>query len=391
MKKILTLVLVLSVALLSSCTVYVENVEGEVPEVKDEVPQNIEVHEEIAQTEAEIRENEEAEEIEEEAEEAEEAEKTNNYTADIDALINSVGGIKCENGETYEAALEICTALIEKDYNKLSEFTMGIPEYYSFLDEIEFSGFEIFPFAFTEEKKQSILDSGKYPVYGETYLAVFGVDSGENEYFKNGENLFYLSVYYGGYYEMEVTFAPFEQIEELISEGSEYVEYFIDEFISLNSSMINDGTNLAESFDFSDNPHLITHLMVKSGLYNMNPPFSLDEINDYIARAFAKNKGISLESAELRWKHSLYESDDPNQKYGCSYAHGGSATELTILDVRRDGGNMEVDVQIYCDFAHFAKAVKLTFVFSNADDVIPQLDCIVKYDNTARRIAGTSY
>lgn len=315
----------------------------------------------------------------------------------IEELAQKLGFVSSDGGMYMQDAERLCRAIVDGDAGVFAEFTMGKREYYDFLGKAEISSYTLYPFEFSEEKLQQMNEAYHYPVAYHYYFAEFDVQSSECEEFKVGKNVYCFGL------EMNPVsgnllafFVPIEMAEKSIAKtyDTDYVAYFIEEFSALYpiQSVLDDGRNYADSFDFSPHPHLITHLMARSGVYG-DPPYTLEEVNEFITECFDGNEGLSLSTLNKQnWTSAgmVYPNDDSGRIYGCSWAHGGTSVVCDIVNVERDGKSASYTLQIYADFSKVAKAYTLVFHFDDVESELPVLTMVERIDNTQRPAALSS-
>ena len=124
--------------------------------------------------------------------------------------------------------------------------------------------------------------------------------------------------------------------------------------------------------------------MARCGVYS-EPPYSLEEINDFIGMSFDGNRGIAPETRDDfgMWV-SIFADEESGRMYGCSYAHGGTSVEHEIVSVEKDGNYVEITVQIYADYAKFAKAKKQIYLFHYPENGLAVLTALEQTENTGR-------
>lgn len=316
----------------------------------------------------------------------------------IDELVTKLGFVISVGGDYNEDAARLCEAVISADTGVFAEFTGGKPEYYEFLTNVKISSYTLYPVAFTEEKLLQMNENYIYPTASDNYLVEFEVEESSTDEFRKGRNIYCFGL------EMDPVsgnllafFVPEEMAEKSITTiyDTDYVMYFIEEFSALYpiQSVLYDGRNYADSFDFSKHSHLITHLMARSGVYG-DPPYTLDEVNEFIQTVFDGNAGldptIPLEYTSWTSAGSVYQSTDDKRIYGCSWAHGGTSVECDIVNVEKDGKSADYTVQIYAEFSKVAKAYTLVFHFDDVEAELPVLTMVERIDNTQRPAALSS-
>lgn len=384
-KKLFALTLVLCSVILSSC----QNEKGKLPEEKDDVAtaKKTDVVEQSG------------------GEEKSDKENVNNETTPK-MLIESFGAIPTESGRFNSDAVAFCEAIVSANCDIIAQYTGGNCEYYDFIGNITFDGYSIQPFEYTAEKTESMIQNGKYPRADDFYLVSFDVSKSDNDSFPVGKPLYLL-----GFTEEAFTgfgVKVFSLVEDgkddvafdntnYVDETQSYIMNLINEFyplyVSFGTDSLYDGKNYPETFDFSNQFHLITHIMAKSEKFG-NPPYSLSQINDFISNAFNGNSGLDPVADEEALEDWLYpfsdELEDKDRIYGCSFAHGGKSAESRLISVESYETSAVYTVVLYADFAHFAEAKTLKYYFDLSDDKIPCLTMIYQTDNTGRTVATIS-
>ena len=130
--------------------------------------------------------------------------------------------------------------------------------------------------------------------------------------------------------------------------------------------------------------------MVNCGKYPLSPPYTLDEINDYISCAF--DGATEIAEHIIDYGAWLYSSELPvdDRMFGCSAAHGLATAEHKIIDIKSEGNSRIYTVDVYADYSNFAKAHKLIYYFDLYEDSIPKLTMIELRENTYRETAVNS-
>ncbi len=309
--------------------------------------------------------------------------------------IADMGAVESNGTEFDDDAQRFLEALKSKDMGTVAGYTGGKAEYYSFLDDVEIAGYEIYPFGFSDEYLNRLSDEGKYYVITANYLVELDVTESSYEDFVKGKNLYYLGFEFDPGSGIDLAaFVPAQEAPDCMfyEFTNDYTEYFIGEFSSLYLSRLTDGKNFPDSFDFSRDAHLITHLMARSGRYDDYPPYSLREINDFISESFDGNDGISPARIGDVWLFPMNsDKNDHDKIYGCSYGHGGDTVEHDIVSVEKYEEETIYTVQIYADYSRFAKAMKLIYHFDAERGDIPELEMIELRDNTENAPARLSF
>lgn len=379
MKKLLTLMLVIALVCLGACgkdEVTKKNADKD----KQNVQQQPKTEQENTQKTPEAEKEENTQEVPEEV-------------LTPSAFIEKIEAFPSEGGMYYEDAVRFCEAIVSKDKAAFTEFTFGNDEYYDFLDRADISSYTLYPFEFSQQKIDEYTAANLYLATQDNYIVEFDVtDSGCDE-FKAGKCAYYFGL------EMDPVagnmlqvFVPIEKAEEkvTVSYDMSYTQMFIKEFTALYLGGLEDGRNYADSFDFSDCTHLITHLMARSPVYG-DPPYTLDEVNEFISDSFEGHAGISISNINYSaWTTAgtLYgNSGDPDRIFGCSWGHGGTTVVHDIVKIETDGDRKTITVKTYADFSKVAEAYTLVFHFDGADDDYPCLTMIEKKDDTGRHAA----
>lgn len=395
MKKIIYFLLALCMIMLCCCSKKEisdnENVKGDSGDITENVPGNDE------QTDLEKNENSETEKAETNREE----QNIPSCVEDVDAVIEKLGAVKGNGGEFLADADVFSKYLQMRQFDSVALRTGGKEEYYDFLSDVEIESYKIYPIEFTNEVIESKAEEGFYLAGEDMYLAEYNVTKGDGEYFKDGKNI-YLMIF--GYDAIAPgvlrAFVPYEQAEEYlyynVNKYSDYDSYFIREFTALYGNYLSDGKNHPDSFDFNDSVHLITHLMARSGKYNEMPPYTLDEIEEFIKDSFDGNKGLEFNDARdyEKWM-SFYplpeDETGEGRLYGCAYAHGGTTAEYSVVSEEWENKYTKtVTVQLYSDYSKFAKAKQLVLTFEIIEDELPKLVLVMQNNNTGHETAIVS-
>lgn len=321
------------------------------------------------------------------------------------SLIESIDAKKKDDGTFYSDAVAFCEAIISANAKVVAQYTGGKEEYYDFLNEVTFDSYSFVPFEYSEQKLEEMSQKGKYPRADDLYLVTFNVSKSDSDYFTVGKSMYFL-----GFTEEAITgfgvkvFSPVDDTEDdvvfdgvaLADETEQYIIGLIGEFYpfyeSYGTDTLYDGKNFAESFDFSNQYHLITHIMAKTEQYGY-PPYSLMQINDFISRAFNGNTGLDAtdEEALKNWIYPFSdEAQDEDRIYGCSYAHGGTSAQSRLVLKETDEISAVYTYEMYADYARFAKAKTLQYHFELSEDDIPSLVMIYQTDNTGQPVATIS-
>ena len=326
---------------------------------------------------------------------------------DTDDIIKSLGGNSVlRGGDSAESAQSFCEAVVTADSQKIADFTNGNPSYYEFLSDINIKYYSLYPFVLGESARKYAEENGLYIGATDMYIAEFDVENADGEYFHDGKNFYYLEFSFSDFeFDESVTaFVPYDLATKVMygKMDMDFTDRFVSETISLmdNQNNIQDGKNNADSFSFDSYSavHYITHLMARSGKYPDTPPYSMDEIDEFVENHFDGHNGVGVNSAEslAKWIYPMLEEQkteysNHDRAFGCSYAHGGTVSEYSILQTEEKDGVLTVDVQLYADFSNFAKAKKLTFLFDKKEDESVTLLGIVQSDNKNRTVAGMTF
>lgn len=254
------------------------------------------------------------------------------------------------------------------DKAAVASYTCGEPEYYGFLDEITSFEYHVYPIEVTP-------DEG---IYGYDYLNKYiceidAVDA--SGYFPSSTCYYFLATdEYSATGNSVAYFIPFMQAAVLFQK-SEIPDTYIrlaEDFLDYFSGTLSFGENKASQFNFNNalGFHFVPHMMYfffDNG--NMQRPYSLVEINSFIADNFDGNKGVSLSSSEdLRlWvqDYSASTSYSPEDKvYGCYNGHGLDSFTKLVTNCRVTQSGIELTIQGYADYSAFAKARTFRFRFA---------------------------
>ena len=384
-KNFLYLLVAICVCVLSSCRVVVDDtVTGDVKEQGEIVSPDILEMPKENETDTELSGADEEKEIIFAEEMAHES---------VEKLLKPLDAVMAEGGEYYADAVRLCEAAISKDAETFAEFTGGRAEYYDFLSKAEIASYELIPFEIVPETLESHIYHGNYPVASDNYLVEFDVISSDCEEFAFGE-----CIYYAGFDMNPLSgnllsvFVPWEEAEKNMLDRSivPFTEAFAKEFASLYpvQSPLFAGKNYADSFDFTNHHHLVTHLMASDKNLGI-PPYTYEEVNEFILTTFDGNDGITLSEINSGgWTSAWYDSDyEDGRIYGCSYAHGGSSVVCKVVNTEKDGSRERLTLDIYADFSKVAKAYTLVFYFDNKEDERFCLTMVEKLDDTGRQAA----
>lgn len=318
------------------------------------------------------------------------------YISEFGAYSSS-GGEYTEDADIFAEAIKSANKVI------VAEYTGGFDEYYSFLDHIKINSYSIYPFDFSQEQVDKVLENSElYYNHYDYYLVDFDVAVGDGEHFKEGSNLYMMAFgqdpIAGGPLS---EFVPAEKALDFIFQSMKkdlgYNYYFIREFLALYRGELFEGKNYPESFDFTDSVHLITHLMTRCSKYREYPPYSMDEINEFISLSFDANQGLNLTEARdfENWmtgaSYAVTDEDRENDRlYGCSWGHGGTTAEHSFDSIEYDGENTKYSLTLYADYAHFAKSKTITVTLEEKEGTLPKMTLLTVESDTGRPIAYVS-
>ena len=383
MKKLFCVVLAMCLAGLVSCTVKQD----------DTITGDVKKDNEILSLDDQRKENDKNDSNENSI--GNEASETQNKTVTPEELVRNLGCEISDGGAYYNDAVSFAEAIKEKDTLTSASYTGGKRENYDFVDGVTITDYTLYPFAFSEEKLAKMNENYIYPGAEDNYLVGFDVEHSTSDEFDDGKTVYYMG------FEMNPlsgnllsVFVPAEDAKDFafVTYNQEYTELFIKEFASLYFGKLEEGRNYPDSFDFSDSSHLITHLMARSGVYG-EPPYTFEEVNGFIAECFDGNDGLSLSQMNTNgWTSAgvVYPNDDPDRIYGCSWGHGGMSVEHKIVETESDGNRQIYTVELYADYAKFAKACTLVYHFDVVENELPLLIMVELRDNTGREIAVLS-
>ena len=292
------------------------------------------------------------------------------------------GTLKFEESLNDDIANEFVLAIKNKDTKALSQFCGGESEYFDFLNDTQIIEYVILPFEIPKENINT--EFGYYVDYASHYVVNLKyISDTNNDLFPKGqgEKLFYLQIdEYNPFGNAVCAFVPFEDAVENVysKEIDDKALSFCDMFLqSLTLETLKEGRNDAVGFDLTNEVHFITHLVVD--FTDKLPPYSLNEINEFVSKTFDENKGITKENIALwasarEYELSLDMSDDSiysdldKKILGCSYAHGGNTVMYDVTDDKKDGNDREITIVCYSDFAKITKSKKLTFYFDKSGE-----------------------
>ena len=328
-----------------------------------------------------------------------------NKPVTTEEIVSNMGAEMTDGGEYKENASLFADAVMQANTRLVAEYTGGEdPNYYSFLENVEIESFKIYPFSFSQEKiERTEKETDTYYNTYDCYLVDFNVTRGDGEYFTDGSNIYLMAFgqdpLAGG---ILSEFVPHTMAMERIftswKNELEYDTYFVREFLSLYRGELFEGKNYPSEFDFSDSVHLVTHLMARSGKYRDYPPYSLEEINAFLADSFEGNKGLELENEREieNWtvgaSYAVTDEDRENGRlYGCSLAHGGTTAEHHFDKIETDDENIKTfSVTLYADYAHFAKSKEIVLTLEQAEGKLPEMLSLLVTRDTKRNVAYVS-
>lgn len=319
--------------------------------------------------------------------------------------ITAFGAHVLENDpETKQIATDFVKALIEGDGQTLANLTCGKPEQYDVISA-NITDYSIVPFGFTDEQAEQFANEGKH-IVDDKYIVRLTLESYvENEstlrLFGNKKTpcfLMTVNVYGDALTGAYVTeFTPLADAKSIQSDITLYStvesnrDYLIEEFVAIYSRNIQEGKNYADEFDFSDSSHFITHVMANTGKH---PPFSKNQINEFIYQTFSQNAGVTQQTLASRWANLEYAmenmqydydrlyNDADYEAFGCSYAHGGSNAMYTVESVENTSDGSTIVVNTYADHAKLVISSKYEFYFENDSEQSPLLAMVNRINVT---------
>ena len=309
---------------------------------------------------------------------------------DENEFLESIGCEKTNSSTFAPFVSKICKSIVNGNTEEFSQLIGATSNDYSFLENIKIEHYSMCSFYPTE----TTLNNTDNHINGnEFYLVKFKVVESEIKEIPVGDNAFVFLPYDEAYSRCLISsvedakkhlFTPLSN-----STLDEYENYFVDEFLCEYADALNDGLNYASSFDMEKAVHLITHLMSRSNRYRNCPPYSANEINEFIHTAFNGNPGVdfSFEYFENMWLHNTYATTDYNCKYGCSFAHGGSVLEYEIINTSVKDGITTLEIQTFSDFSRINKAYKLFLNIKFEENQIPVMISAEVVENTGRDVA----
>ncbi len=323
---------------------------------------------------------------------------------EVDALgfIQSLGAsVRNEENDADEIALSFLQALRDKDTTMLSKLVYATAGAMDFVKYMTVSEYVLVPFEFSQEIIDERTKDGSFYYDSECFhyavtLNVSAIPEDVFIPFENGENLWYLQVNpYSFIGNPVMAFVKRDRAENSIfyRAQTDAVQQIIEE-ISVSSifSQLEEGKNNACDFDFKSDRclHPVTHMMAYiTGEY---PPYSLNEINDFLAKAFDYNKGIDAScivswsgtyemSENIDYSDTSVFTDFDKKILGCAYAHGGTSLESRVLKDEKNGTERTVTVEYYSDFANFSVARRCIFYFDESGEYPCLLGIELVYDS----------
>ena len=389
MKKtfcIFVLVVVLVFAF-SSCVAVVDK------EIKGDIVTDIDKIDTVDKTEDDVQ-------IQEDLTEEKEQEPKRNVEAH---RLNQSLGASDNNDEDENGglALAFVQALVKKDTDALASLVMANEGGVDFIKYMNVSEFVIVPFEFPQELIDEKTKDGNcyYEQDSLNYavtLKIEGIPEDVYTPFENGESLWYMKVTpYPFTGNNVLAFVKAEEAEENIFPPipEDNVHCIIDEIsVSDVFEKLEEGKNDACNFDFKPNTciHPVTHMMAyMRGDY---PPYSLNEINDFLAKVFDNNAGIDASCIPM-WStsHQMSQnidlsdpaiySDFDRKMLGCGYFHGGASLQFDIAEDEKNGTERTVTVKYYSDFAHFGVSKICVYHFDESGEYPCLLGIELLYDS----------
>ncbi len=294
----------------------------------------------------------------------------------VDALMEKYSAVKNPEQGIDTVALGFIESLKNADKEAVSTYVGGKSEYYTFLDSANITDAELIPIDIIQQQ-----DSPYYGYFSHynKYLCIINSD-GSSEYFPSAESYYFLATENDSATGNTVTFfSPFERVATLYH-GIDVpwkISYLADSFTDHYVSTLSLGKNNADSFDFHNvsGYHFIPHTMIRfDNSADMPHPYSMTEINAFIASAFDGNRGVELKT----WQdfdlwvsihdtsgYDVYKPED--EIYGCFYGHGAYSVWNEISAYSRTDEGIDLTVDTYADLAYFAKAKTLIFHFAPYD------------------------
>lgn len=271
-------------------------------------------------------------------------------------LLNLMNMTTDENRQIEDIAVSFLNAVKDGDKKAVADYAAGNAEFYDFIEDLKVTDFDLTPIKSVDEEYS----------YSSDYICSLESQNGS-------ETRYYLSVEDTG--DSVRLFMPLETAvceinQEALNIPDQY-RYFASQFVNTYYFLLNADGLEACDIDFSDynGYHFIPHLM--NYLYeDWGMPHSMTEINEFIAKTFYENSGVTLSSPQ---DYELWISDgeytgtssDPNDKiYGCFRGHGGNWIESVICGYESGKGGVKVTIQTYADKIKFAKSRKIVLNFA---------------------------
>lgn len=316
---------------------------------------------------------------------------------DENSFLESLGCQKISGYFWTPYVSQICKAIVDGNENEFSELIGATAADYDFFDSIKADHYSMYCFYPTQEAIALAENNDRHVSGDEFYLVKFNVIESTSEEIPLGENAVIMlpcdeaiakCLFSSVDKAYDFVFAP-----DSTAAKYDYDFYFVDEFLALYANGLRDGLNSASSLDFDESVHLVTHLMAHSGHYRGYPPYSADEINEFLGIAFNGNKGINFSNKrnEEIWLDFSAKEEDTEYKYGCALAHGGSELEYEILEKDVKDGLTTFEIQTFADRARINKAYKILLSVKFEKDKIPVLISAEVIENTGRKAAGANY
>ena len=318
--------------------------------------------------------------------------------------INEYGGTLTETLLYKQDAERFLSALETGDTEIVAEYTGANAGDCEFLKSVKIKGHELLGVSFDDERIAQMEEDGRTFNDLEWYAVnLLCEKDGGNEYFDGETCVYFLGMgqdpLAGG---LVSEFVKAEDAFDIIFADyvleSDYMHRFITEFLTELADDLEEGRYYPDTFDFTPHVHLVTHLMAKSGKFRDEPPYTLDEISEFISQSFEGNGGIDISDPrdEEKWlvgNRAWLTDEDKNEGrlYGCAYAHGGSLAEITFDKTDSDGsGIVEVDVTLYADYAHFLKSKQIKLTLECKQNELPKLLLVNVQHSTGRETAVVS-
>ncbi len=294
----------------------------------------------------------------------------------IERLLEEYSAVKNPSVGVDTIALSFTQALKNADKEAVSTYVGGKSEYYDFLDDAGITSCELIPIDIIQDENSPFY--GYYEHYNK-YLCVIE-SNGNTEAFASPASFYFLATENDSATGNTVTFfSPFERVATLYH-GINIpwkIRYITDSFTDHYVSTLTLGKNNADSFDFHNvsGYHFIPHMMLSfENSADMPHPYSMNEINAFIASAFDGNRGVELKtwqdfdlwvSIQDTSGYDVYSPED--EIYGCFYGHGAYSVWSEISSYKESDEGVDVTVDTYADLAYFAKAKTLIFRFAPYD------------------------